>query len=315
LPTGLTLVNAGRIAFAPGGAGVDVLSGFSASVTNQTGGTISGSTAAIYASGTVTVLNAGGIAANGTSGVGVKLLAGGSVTNQSGGTISAYIGIAGTGTGTGTGAAVTVLNAGSIAGSTTGAYGAGVYLSAGGSVTSQGGGAISGHDGIVGSGAPVAVVNDGGVTAVGTYGRGVDLFAGGSVTNQSAGTVSGFRGIYGTGGAVAVVNDGRIAGAPADAGSTGVDLVSGGSVTNAAKRDTSKALTPATRREWFCRKLPGRTQGNRVKASPSVSWPADPRIKSGDGHDTGAKSCVCDVHPIALGRTCDPRQLSDRWAE
>jgi hypothetical protein len=57
-------------------------------------------------------------------------------------------------------------------------------------------------------------------------------------------------------------------------------------------------------------------QGNRVKAFAPVSWQglalppttfcADPNKVVGDrawpGHDTRGKACLCDVHPIALGR-------------
>ena len=71
--------------------------------------------------------------------------------NQSGGTISGSFGIYGEY------AALTVVNAGSIAGSTAIDNGAGVYLDAGGSVTNQSGGVISGYSGIFTRNIAVAV--------------------------------------------------------------------------------------------------------------------------------------------------------------
>ena len=78
------------------------------SVTNQSGGAISGYFGIYGRGATVTVVNAGSITGPDE---GVDLTAGGSVTNQSGGTISAKFGIYGNG------GAVTVVNAGTIIGS------------------------------------------------------------------------------------------------------------------------------------------------------------------------------------------------------
>jgi predicted ribosome-associated RNA-binding protein Tma20 len=155
----------------------------------------------------VTVVNAGSIVGGGSAGYGVVLTAGGSITNQSGGAITGYNAIYGKN------AAVTVVNAGIIAGSNENEYLSlglgGVDLDAGGSVTNQSGGTITGHDGILGAGTTVAVVNAGSIT-----GRvnGVYLKAGGSVTNQSGGAITGDDGIVGDGGAVTVVNAGTITG-------------------------------------------------------------------------------------------------------
>ncbi len=77
------------------------------------------------------------IAANATSGTGIDLTAGGSITNQAGGTISGYVAVAAN-------AALTVVNAGTIAGTETTNSGAGIDLTAGGSVTNQSSGSISG---------------------------------------------------------------------------------------------------------------------------------------------------------------------------
>jgi antigen 43 len=148
------------------------------------------------------VVNVGSIS-NGSNLFGIDFLTAGSVTNQSGGAISGYFAIYGKG------GAVTVVNAGGIAGST-GSFGVGIGLTAGGSVTNQSGGAISGRVGILGEGGAVTVVNAGSVAGNSV---GIDLFAGGSVTNQSGGSISGgVYGISGGGGAVTVVNAGTITG-------------------------------------------------------------------------------------------------------
>jgi plastocyanin len=83
---GGSLVNAGSISGSASiGAGVYLAAG--SSITNQSGGAISGYRA-IVATGAATVVNSGAIDGDGTSAFGVDLRAGGSVTNQSGGTIS-----------------------------------------------------------------------------------------------------------------------------------------------------------------------------------------------------------------------------------
>jgi hypothetical protein len=98
------------------------------------------------------VVNAGTITAEGAFD-GITFTAGGSVTNQSGGSITgAFFGIYGDG------AAVTVVNASSIAGSEEIGIRPG-----GGSVTNQSGGTISGFNGIYSLGA-VTVVNAGTIT-------------------------------------------------------------------------------------------------------------------------------------------------------
>jgi hypothetical protein len=81
-----TVTNAGSITvMGTYGTGVFLLAG--GSVTNQAGGTISGTPAGVAVTGAGTVTNAGTITGTGTDGTGVLLLAGGSVTNQAGGTI------------------------------------------------------------------------------------------------------------------------------------------------------------------------------------------------------------------------------------
>ena len=100
----MTVVNAGSII----GSGFVVRLGAGGSVTNQSGGVISGAIGIYGENAAVSVVNAGSIVVNG---VGIELHAGGSVTNQSGGTISGDYGIYGMS------GAVTVVNAGTISGS------------------------------------------------------------------------------------------------------------------------------------------------------------------------------------------------------
>jgi uncharacterized protein with beta-barrel porin domain len=149
-----TVTNAGTITGTRGsGEGVYLQAG--GSVTNQTGGTISGGGVGVFVfSGAGAVTNAGAI--TGTGRYGVNLNDGGSVTNQTGGVISG--GIVGVSVFT---AAGTVTNAGVI----TGINRYGVYLHAGGSVTNQTGGLISGVNIANAAG---TVTNAGTITGIGT---------------------------------------------------------------------------------------------------------------------------------------------------
>src|SRR6202007_484571 len=86
---------------ARGGSGVYLLAG--GSITNQSGGTISGYNGVISRYGTAAVVKAGDIVGHSpTAGIGVWIRDGGSVTNQSGGTISGFTGVAFTGAVSGT---------------------------------------------------------------------------------------------------------------------------------------------------------------------------------------------------------------------
>ena len=200
-----TVVNAGVIIDTNTSAGDGIQLAGGGSVTNQSGGTISGYYGIYGTNAVVTVVNAGTITVNATdldAGDGVRLMAGGSVTNQSGGVISGWKGIYGED-------AVTVVNAGSIEGDDSPySGGSGIDLQAGGSVTNQSGGVISGRYTIRGYNAAVTIVNTGKIMG---YGAGVDLLAGGSVTNQSGGTIAAKFGIniIGTG---TVLNAGVIEG-------------------------------------------------------------------------------------------------------
>jgi hypothetical protein len=150
---GLAVVNAGHIAGPTNtneSFGVHLTG--SGSVTNQSGGSISGYDGIYGYSGPLTVVNAGSITG---SFLGVDLGRGAlTVINQTGGWISARYAI------DGGNAAATVVNAGSIVGTR---YGEGVFLFAGGSVTNQSGGVISGYEGIFAEGA-MTVVDAGTIT-------------------------------------------------------------------------------------------------------------------------------------------------------
>ncbi|WP_158922592.1 Hint domain-containing protein [Acidisphaera sp. S103] len=207
-----TVVNIGAITgygSNPSSAGVYISVTGSGTVTNQSGGRISGYDGIIEVTGTGTVVNAGIIISTGTTaGNGIDLNAGGLIINQSGGTISGPNGIDGAKT-------TTVVNAGRIA-----AAGAGIALLAGGLVTNQSGGVISGYAAIEGLSGAVTVVNAGSIT--GSYGvspgtaeptaAGIVLIKGGSITNQSGGVISGKYGINDVGSVLTVVNAGTIIG-------------------------------------------------------------------------------------------------------
>ena len=228
----MTVINAGSIAGgnATSGRGINLRVG--GTVTNQSGGMISGYYGVVAGNGALTVVNAGSIAGNtATHGIGVSLNIGGNATNQSGGLISGYTGIFG-----GSGGALTILNGAVIAGNSTARFGEGVQLRAASTVTNQNGGTISGYTGIYGLNSGVTIVNAGSITGDRTrrFGRGVYLEAGGSLNNQSNASITGHYAVVGSGGASTIVNTGTIAGditAGANSG-VGVDLVSGGRVTN-----------------------------------------------------------------------------------
>jgi T5SS/PEP-CTERM-associated repeat protein len=168
-------------------------------VTINSGVTISSSVNGVYGfTGSWTITNNGSIKAPLYSGV--YLGAGGLVTNAASASISGFDGV------NITGGIGTVINNGSIAGSS--ASSIGVILGAGGGVTNQGSGTISGY-------------------------TGVDLTAGGTVTNAASASITGiYEGLGVSGGAGTVVNDGDIAGT--GVGGIGIILGSGGTIVNAA---------------------------------------------------------------------------------
>jgi hypothetical protein len=229
LASAATVTNSGSIEAQAGSApgyGVNLRAG--GSVTNATGGTITG-----YAMGVLiynasgTVVNYGSIAGGTFSAV--ELQSGGQVTNHLGGTITGYNFAFGVGIFDQSG---TVDNFGFIAGS----FMSAVNVNNGGAVTNESSGTIVGYsylgvaaDGVAIYNASGTVTNFGGITS--SLGNGIYVANEGQVTNeqgakvvgQNAGVMLGFAG--GT-----LVNDGFIAGSGATYG--GVTLKSGGQITN-----------------------------------------------------------------------------------
>ena len=176
-----TLTNAGIIS---GNAVKALVLTTGAQLTNQSGGTISGSHFGVTASGAATVVNAGLLsdAPATTTNSGIYFTAGGSVTNQSGGIISGRYGIFDK---TGT---LLLTNAGSIAGTVDG-----IKLGGGATITNQPGGTISGAtDAILfASGVSNRLVDAPGAVFAGS------VVAAGTTTMElasaaSAGTIAGF---------------------------------------------------------------------------------------------------------------------------
>ncbi len=219
LTTNGTFTNAGLVT----GAAKGVVLTTGARVTNQAGGTITGSAFGISASGAATLVNAGVISGNAsvTADAGVSFAAGGSVTNQSGGTITGdnavYDAIG----------PLTLTNAGSIGGTADG-----VKLTTSGTITNQSGGTITGYRAIYLRGGSATVVNAGslGGSSAPTYGAGINVSHGGAVTNLSGGVITGHHAIYATIVALTVTNAGSIGGNAVNG--TGVDLLFGGTITN-----------------------------------------------------------------------------------
>jgi hypothetical protein len=245
-----TILNAGSISGNPtssGSAGISLVAG--GSVTNQSGGAISGYDGVNVTGATATVVNAGSIAGNSICryAAGVYLSAGGSVTNQSGDKISGYNGVKAVN------AAATVVNAGTIAGVYTQNYNNadGIYLTAGGSVTNQATGNIYGrNDGVLITGGRGTVVNLGSIHSnlSRTYGgQGVGLDEGGVIVNGgpggtvSAAYIAGYNGgiIFGATGTDTLVNYGTVSG---NLGFVGASLLTG-TVINGASGVTGALIT------------------------------------------------------------------------
>jgi hypothetical protein len=232
------------------------------SVTNNAGGTITGTSRGILSPfvelpetdvtedavnvaaqaanpAEVTVVNSGTI----SGATGVEIDTGGSVTNNAGGIIQGTggeeagdgIGVAALPNVNGEPAPLTVINSGTISGAT------GVEIDTGGSVTNTAGGSIEGTDGpgvaALPNGElapqPLTVVNSGTITGT----TGVEIDTGGSVTNNAGGLIEGTDG-PGVAAlpngelapqALTVVNSGTITGINA-----AIELEGGGSITNNA---------------------------------------------------------------------------------
>ena len=165
------------------------------------GGLTSGIGIALATSGSVTNLS-GGIITGG--GYGVRITEGGYVTNASGGSITGadgiydYVG------------SFSLVNAGHIYGSGTGSSEGGVSLWNGGTVSNASSGVIGGYNnGILVYNQPATIYNAG--TIVGNHLRGVWLTNGGFISNASSGAIGGFLdGVYTNNGTI--INAGTIVG-------------------------------------------------------------------------------------------------------
>ena len=199
------------------GAGVSVGAG---TITNVAGGTISGVTRGIDATGRLTLVDGGVIVATGGSSRAVYLHAGGVVSVQSAGRV--------TGGASGidiVGADGTITNAGSIVGSSAGA--SGIRLQAGGSISNAASGDIIAAFGVYISNVAATVSNSG--TLRGTVNNGVALSVGGSVTNAASGTIVGHYSAVNFHTAAASVSN---AGTLTSTDASGVNGNVGGMITN-----------------------------------------------------------------------------------
>lgn len=187
-----TIVNAGVIAGSTTSTGSGVRLDSLGTITNQSGGTITGYLGILsnVTATAVTVLNAGIIRGDtaGLSGYGIYIRGTGAVTNLAGGTIAGRYGVSARNK------VSTVENAGRIDGGT-GAGDRGVYLGKGGTITNLAGGTITGNRAAV--------------------------LTGGAATLRNAGTISGTTGAvsFGTGFAHTLI---------ADVGAAFTGLVNGG---------------------------------------------------------------------------------------
>jgi fibronectin-binding autotransporter adhesin len=161
-----------------------------------------------------------------------------------------------------TGTSDTIVNSGTITGSTfgisashslsitnsgtgsliigSGANGTGIKLAAGGDVTNFSGGTISGYSGISAA-AAATVVNAGLIKAGQTSGgaNGIALSAGGTVTNQAGGSITATTGIRISGATGSVVNLGQIISSYGRfSGNVGVYLANGGRLVNGVSGGT-----------------------------------------------------------------------------
>jgi hypothetical protein len=186
-------------------SGVELFSG--GSVTNQSGGVITGSSVGIYLNGGGRVTNNSGGMIQGLNDVGVAFTRGAGTLDNSGQ-------ITGGGTYSGVqlfvGGEVTNQSGGTITGATVG-----IYLNGGGVVTNRSDGTISGvrEAGVAFTRASGTLLNAGDISGGGTD-AGVQLFVGGTITNDASGTIASTsgEGVYVSGGTGTLTNIGTIAG-------------------------------------------------------------------------------------------------------
>jgi uncharacterized protein with beta-barrel porin domain len=234
----------------PGGS-VQASSGNAVSV-NDNGrvvnrGSISSSAdgeAAVLATGDATSMqNSGSIASHGAQGIGVSIVlptGAASLTNEQGGSITSTTGDA-VKASVQAGASVSIINAGSIAGSEVGGTGVVIDASTGSaSLANYRGASIKGANGVSAStGTHVFIENAGSVAAQGVNGTGVSVDAPGgvaSLTNEQGASISSATGVAVLAGSnVSIVNVGAISGPAAAVRFTGSNnrlLLSSGSDIN-----------------------------------------------------------------------------------
>ena len=245
-----SVVNAGTIKNTVPGKGFAVALATGGSVTNLTGGAISGGNYGVLTDGVASVSNQSGATISGTVRGVFMINGGGSIGNQgringitfygvelvSGGTVGNLTGGAISGGENGvmiTHAPGSVTNQGMITGTSV----TGVYLSDGGGVSNQSGGTISGgYNGVSVAGATGTITNQSLIS--GTTVSGVYLSDGGGVSNQSGGVINGGEaGIIVTAAEGVISNQGFIQQLDSFTSQSfaigGVLLLAGGSVDNA----------------------------------------------------------------------------------
>lgn len=224
---GIVLPAGGSITNQTGGtiSGSDAILAFAADtmITNETGGTIAGTNFGIdVLAASATVLNSGVISSGTRTALGLEQ--GGTISNFASGTISgASYGIFSSGP-------LTLGNVGTISGIVeVGAIVLGAAI-----VNNAATGVISGrYDGIyVGGTADSTITNSGNLT--GRLGDGLGVAAAAAVINNGGGTIAGNKfGVQGGNGGDSVTNAGRITSAQSGYGA-GVGLTGGGDITNQA---------------------------------------------------------------------------------
>ncbi|APH54416.1 Hemagglutinin-related protein [Granulibacter bethesdensis] len=190
----VSVTNAGRIN-ATSASGIAVAFANAGYVSNQAGGTISGTAYGITAGSFLSLINAGIISGGSASTGAISGGAGGTITNQAGGTISgSQFGVILTSTSST--APATLVNQGNITASTTNTFGHAVILSGNssdllnnsGTILQAGTGASSGDIAAVRLARGGSIQNTGLISATGTQGIGIVLNVGGTITNF--GTIS-----------------------------------------------------------------------------------------------------------------------------
>ena len=205
LASGGTVANSGTVS-ATNGSGIRLVG--NGAVANNSGGSIASNVYGVNITGSgASVSNSGRIS---SYSFGVSLDLGGQVTNSAGATISSFgfAAIRGRITAGGTGGPITVANAGTVVG---GSSGSGIQSLGGAIVTNQTGGTIAGGVGVYAATGTLALTNSGIVGAT-TSGSGVKLRGGGTIVNQAGGTFIGGEAIEIRTVAASVLNYGLIGG-------------------------------------------------------------------------------------------------------